>query len=107
MKLTLLSLLLLAGINLVAQPSASPADKVIQALELKENAKKSSLVKNLKFTNIGPTVMSGRVTDIDANPLKPVSIKHRKRLQSKISFKKYLLLPETRINIHIGLCTIN
>ncbi|MBT8236798.1 MAG: glycosyl hydrolase [Bacteroidia bacterium] len=71
MKLTLLSLLLLAGINLVAQPSASPADKVIQALELKENAGKSSLVKNIKFTNIGPTVMSGRVTDIDANPAKP------------------------------------
>ncbi|MDH3795753.1 MAG: glycosyl hydrolase, partial [Flavobacteriaceae bacterium] len=71
MKNVLLPLLLVAVINLVAQPTASPATDVIQALELKENAAKTSLVKNLKFSNIGPTVMSGRVTDIDANPAKP------------------------------------
>ncbi len=71
MKNVLLSLLLLAGFNLVAQPNASAADEVIQALELKTAAANSSLIKNLKFTNIGPTVMSGRVTDIDANPARP------------------------------------
>jgi len=71
MKKLLLSIVLLAAINLVAQPSASSANDVMQALELKENVGKSSLVKNLKFSNIGPTVMSGRVTDIDANPSKP------------------------------------
>lgn len=30
-----------------------------------------SLVKNIPFTNIGPTVMSGRVVDVDVNPEKP------------------------------------
>jgi len=71
MKNVLLSLLLLAGFNLFAQPNSSAADEVIQALELKTAAANSSLVKNLKFSNIGPTVMSGRVTDIDANPARP------------------------------------
>ena len=31
----------------------------------------NSLVKNIPFTNIGPTIMSGRVVDIDVNPKKP------------------------------------
>ena len=30
-----------------------------------------SLVKNIKFENIGPSVMSGRVTDIEVNPDTP------------------------------------
>ena len=30
-----------------------------------------NLVKNISFTNIGPTIMSGRVVDIDVNPEKP------------------------------------
>lgn len=31
----------------------------------------TSLVKNVPFTNIGPSIMSGRVVDIDVNPNKP------------------------------------
>ncbi len=31
----------------------------------------NSLVKNIPFTNIGPTIMSGRVVDMDINPEKP------------------------------------
>ncbi len=31
----------------------------------------STLVKNIEFTNIGPTIMSGRVVDIDVNPSNP------------------------------------
>lgn len=30
-----------------------------------------SLVKNVPFTNIGPTIMSGRVVDFDVNPNNP------------------------------------
>ena len=32
---------------------------------------KSSLVKNVPFENIGPTIMSGRVVDVDVNPNMP------------------------------------
>lgn len=35
------------------------------------NSTDKSLVKNLRFNNIGPTVMSGRVVDIDVNPKDP------------------------------------
>ena len=32
------------------------------------NAQENSIVKNVPFTNIGPTIMSGRVVDLDVNP---------------------------------------
>jgi hypothetical protein len=32
------------------------------------NAQQTSIVKNVPFTNIGPSIMSGRVVDIDVNP---------------------------------------
>ena len=31
----------------------------------------NSIVKNIEVTNIGPSVMSGRVTDIEVNPINP------------------------------------
>ena len=31
----------------------------------------TSLVKNVPFVNIGPTIMSGRIVDVDVNPNKP------------------------------------
>jgi len=30
-----------------------------------------SIVKNIEFTSIGPSIMSGRVVDLDVNPQKP------------------------------------
>ncbi|MCR9181995.1 MAG: glycosyl hydrolase [Flavobacteriaceae bacterium] len=54
-----------------AQPAATSATELQQALEDKENLTTSSLVKNISFTNIGPTVMSGRVVDLDVNPDDP------------------------------------
>ncbi len=35
-------------------------------------AQQNSLVKNVPFTNIGPTIMSGRVTDLAVNPNNPI-----------------------------------
>jgi len=34
-------------------------------------AQETSLVKNIPFTNIGPTIMSGRVVDLEVNPDNP------------------------------------
>ncbi|MBB3696427.1 glycosyl hydrolase [Flammeovirga yaeyamensis] len=36
-----------------------------------QNNKDKSFFKNVPFRNVGPTIMSGRVTDIDANPNNP------------------------------------
>ncbi|MCK8480307.1 WD40/YVTN/BNR-like repeat-containing protein [Psychroserpens algicola] len=52
------------------QPSTTP-QVVENALIKKTELAKSSLVKNVIFENIGPTVMSGRVTDLAVNPENP------------------------------------
>lgn len=54
-----------------AQPPATSAEAVMQSLQQTEQLEENSLVKNLSFTNIGPTVMSGRVVDLDVNPSDP------------------------------------
>lgn len=54
-----------------AQQPATSAETVKKALEAKEALMNSSLVKNVPFKNIGPSIMSGRVVDVDVNPEMP------------------------------------
>ncbi len=55
----------------IAQQPDTPASTIENALQQKELLIKNSLVKNIPFKNIGPTVMSGRVTDLAVNPENP------------------------------------
>ena len=64
-------ILILSFSTLIIAQSPTSADKVQQSLVKKSKMMKSSLVKNVEFTNIGPTVMSGRVADVDVNPNNP------------------------------------
>lgn len=50
---------------------ATDAKKVIQSLETQAKLEENSIVKNVKFKNVGPTIMSGRVVDIAVNPENP------------------------------------
>ncbi|WP_299014848.1 glycosyl hydrolase [uncultured Polaribacter sp.] len=59
----------LSAITFAQTPTSSKV--VQQALTQKSKMMQSSLVKNIEFTNIGPTVMSGRVADIAVNPNNP------------------------------------
>lgn len=54
-----------------SQQPATSAETVKQALLQKQQMTETSIVKNVPFKNIGPTVMSGRVVDVDVNPDKP------------------------------------
>ncbi|WP_431157229.1 WD40/YVTN/BNR-like repeat-containing protein [Winogradskyella poriferorum] len=54
-----------------AQQPATSADVVKNALEQKRSMTQQSIVKNVPFKNIGPTIMSGRVVDLDVNPEMP------------------------------------
>ena len=54
-----------------AQPKSSSAEKVSQSLQQKIAMAENSLVKNVPLKNIGPAVMSGRVVDLDVNPVDP------------------------------------
>tara|TARA_R110001606_G_scaffold78918_5_gene182310 strand:+ start:22545 stop:25376 length:2832 start_codon:yes stop_codon:yes gene_type:complete len=66
-KITYYVLLFFCGI-LTAQQPATNANVVEKSLQDKNQLANTSLVKNINFTNIGPTVMSGRVVDVDVNP---------------------------------------
>lgn len=55
----------------VGQSNPTSAAQVEKALQEKATFTENSIVKNIPFTNIGPTVMSGRVVDLDANPNNP------------------------------------
>lgn len=51
-----------------SQQPATNAESIQKGLLDKKQMEKSSLVKHVPFNNIGPTVMSGRVVDVDVNP---------------------------------------
>ncbi|MCF6294348.1 MAG: glycosyl hydrolase [Flavobacteriaceae bacterium] len=67
----LLSLSLLFTFQINAQQPSSTAKLVQKALLQKEQMQQNSIVKNVPFKNIGPTIMSGRVTDLAVNPNDP------------------------------------
>lgn len=71
MKTILQFFVFLMSASLVAQQPATKASVVKQALEDKAKLTETSIIKNVPFTNIGPTIMSGRVADLDVNPNDP------------------------------------
>ncbi len=71
MKKLLTALLLSLSTPCLAQIVSTSEDNVQQALQQKKEMEEASLVKNISFENIGPSVMSGRVADIDINPNDP------------------------------------
>jgi photosystem II stability/assembly factor-like uncharacterized protein len=52
-------------------PTYTPAKQRLDGFEKRKEIIENSVVNEIKFRNVGPTVMSGRVTDIDANPADP------------------------------------
>lgn len=72
MKHLFFSILALLSLQIIAQQPASSSAELEKGLVQKEALVNNSLVKNLPFKNIGPTVMSGRVTALAVNPNNPV-----------------------------------
>ena len=56
------------GSILSAQQAVTSAVLIGKSITDKQILQKKSLVKNINFTNIGPTIMSGRVADVAVNP---------------------------------------
>ncbi len=72
MRLTILSLCFFAlAQSLSAQVTPTPALERIKGIERRKALEAQSMVQNVPFRNIGPTVMSGRVVDVDVNPNDP------------------------------------
>lgn len=54
-----------------AEPKPTAAAERLAGNEKRKTTEERSLVTNVGFRNVGPSVMSGRVVDIDVNPLDP------------------------------------
>ncbi|MDQ6901781.1 MAG: glycosyl hydrolase [Bacteroidota bacterium] len=53
------------------QVSATTASDRSNGLKKRKLLQNESLLKDIKFRNIGPSIMSGRVVDVDVNPVDP------------------------------------
>jgi hypothetical protein len=76
MKKNVLHLLLLVFVSITTfaqSPAITPTSSAdrMKGFEQRKALTEKSLVNNLNFRNVGPTVMSGRVVDVEGNPDKP------------------------------------
>lgn len=69
------SLLILIGLfcfwRSEAQVMPTLSEEREQGLVKRKSLEENSLVKNVAFRNVGPTIMSGRVVDLEVNPADP------------------------------------
>ena len=69
-KSCFLVLALLGSLCVWAQKEMQPTSSAVRmdSYKKKKAMEETSLVKGVKFRNVGPTIMSGRVVDVDVNP---------------------------------------
>ena len=67
----LLSYFLLVTVLSNAQVKPTPAAERMKVVQQRLALEKASVLNPVQFRSIGPSVMSGRVVDIDANPSDP------------------------------------
>ncbi len=62
---------LVISVSVSAQIKPSSAEERQKGIAVRKELEQKSLLKDVKFRNIGPSIMSGRVVDIEANPQDP------------------------------------
>jgi len=55
----------------VTNPLATKATNLLQSFAQRQQLEQNSLVRNVPFRSVGPTIMSGRIVDIDVSPTDP------------------------------------
>ncbi|MEI2738440.1 MAG: hypothetical protein V9F01_06620 [Chitinophagaceae bacterium] len=58
-------------LTIKAQVNPTPAGERMQGLDQRRKLESRSLLNEVQFRSIGPSIMSGRVVDVDANPEDP------------------------------------
>ena len=53
---------------IVLSQSITTSNDVLKGLDFQNKLIDKSIIKKIKFENIGPSIMSGRVSDIEVNP---------------------------------------
>ena len=69
-KITLILLLIIVN-SAQAQIKPSTAAERLNGLQKRKLLEKDTILNSIKFRNVGPSVMSGRVVDVDVNPAEP------------------------------------
>lgn len=64
-------IMLSTGFSALAQIKPTPAADRMKAVQQRRLLEQRSMVNGIRFTGIGPSIMSGRVVDIDVNPQDP------------------------------------
>ncbi len=70
-KTYLFSVFFLSLISFAQQPPATTANDLMKGVQQKEEQAQKSILRKLPFKNVGPTVMSGRITAFAVNPNDP------------------------------------
>jgi photosystem II stability/assembly factor-like uncharacterized protein len=68
------NVLLLTSGNMAAQPSPTPSELRLQGFEQRKALKTNSLLSKTNPENIGPSIFSCRITDLDVNPADPTEL---------------------------------
>jgi hypothetical protein len=63
--------LLLICTSMSAQVKPTPAAERMKSVEQRLSLEKKSILNEVKFRSVGPNIMSGRVVDVDVNPVDP------------------------------------
>lgn len=71
MRILTLALANLVSLAAFSQVKPTSASERMRSVEKRKQLEQKSLVNHISFRNIGPSVMSGRVDDIEANPDDP------------------------------------
>ncbi len=69
-KITLILLLLIVN-SVQAQVKPTSATERLNGLQKRKLLEKDTTLNSIKFRNVGPSIMSGRVVDVDVNPNDP------------------------------------
>ena len=67
----IVSMAVAMSLSAQSQPAATSAAERMTSFAQRKKLSDKSILKNVAFRNIGPTVMSGRVVDVDVNPKDP------------------------------------
>lgn len=71
MNKILFFLFLLFCVKVIAQPKSTPASERLKNEFIRKQLQQNSTANHVSFRNIGPTVMSGRVVDMEVNEQDP------------------------------------
>lgn len=70
-KLTILLAVITASLTVQGQVKPTPAGERMRANDQRRQLLQRSTINNTAFRNVGPSIMSGRVVDVDVNPDDP------------------------------------